>query len=333
MELQRYNRLLLIFIHGFKGNERTFEDFPERLRTVLTNSLTAVDVDVVVYPQYETRGDLKAAATNLCNWIMKIGEERCEHGLPPPLIVLMGHSMGGLLAADAFFNLKEATAEAPEEEKKHIPKIIGILAYDTPYYGVEANLFAETARTRATDLHSKYGSAISLVSTLGAAVKTATTSTAVARVATDSVTAASSKMKWGTIGAVVAATAAAGATIYWQKENLQNGVSYVTEHLEFVKALTRKEELKERVKRLKEMSNEIIFHCYYMQIQGKSGYVRTFIIPPPEETAEFFTPVKSAAPDEVDAHTTMFNPGINHQYYQLGDASIKLITVMVRNNM
>ncbi|KAK9719526.1 hypothetical protein K7432_004734 [Basidiobolus ranarum] len=249
------------------------------------------------------------------------------------MIVLLGHSMGGLLAADAYFNLKEASIAATEEERKHIPKIIGILTYDTPYYGVESNLFAETARTRATVLHSKYGSTISFVSTLAAAAKTATTSTAVARVATKTVTTAGSRFKWGALGAVVAATAAAGATAYWQRERLQSGVDYVTEHLEFVKALTKEEQLKERVQKLKEMSNEIIFHCYYMQIKGSTGYTRTFIVPPPETTAEFFTPIDSTASDEIDAHTTMFNPNINHHYYQLGDASIKLITVMVRNNI
>ncbi|KAK9764550.1 hypothetical protein K7432_007849 [Basidiobolus ranarum] len=247
MELQKYNRLLLVFVHGFKGDEKTFQDFPERLRAVLTNTLAATDVDVAIYPRYETRGDLKTAANNLCSWLIETGENRADQGLPPPMIVLLGHSMGGLLVADAYFNLREASINASEEKRKNMPKVIGILSFDTPYYGVEGNLFAETARTRATDLQSKYSSTISFVSTLAAAAKSATTSTTVTtKAVTNSAPTSGSKLKWGVFGAVAAATAAAGATAYWQREKLQNGVDYVTSHLEFVKALTQQDQLNDR---------------------------------------------------------------------------------------
>ncbi|ORY08271.1 hypothetical protein K493DRAFT_201154 [Basidiobolus meristosporus CBS 931.73] len=331
MELQKHNRLLLVFIHGFKGSEKTFQGFPECLKETLGNSSTAIDVDVVIYPRYETRGDLTVAATNLCNWLINIGEEQVARGLSPPLVVLVGHSMGGLLAADAYFNLRETSIGASEGNRQWLPRIIGILAFDTPYYGVESNLFAETARSRATDLQSKYSSSISLMSTLASAARTATTNTSTTNRAVGQDNKAGSKLKWGVLGAVVAATAAAGATAYWQREKLQNGMEYVTSHLEFVKSLTKQDQLRERYSCLEEMSNEMIFHCFYMRVRNNNT-PRTFIVPPPKETAGFFTSIQSTASDEVDAHTTIFNPNVNAQYSRLCNASIQLITMMLWKN-
>ncbi|KAI8873286.1 hypothetical protein GQ42DRAFT_118128, partial [Ramicandelaber brevisporus] len=48
--------LLLVWVHGFKGSEMTFEDFPERLQMILTNTLPGADVESIVYPRFETRG-------------------------------------------------------------------------------------------------------------------------------------------------------------------------------------------------------------------------------------------------------------------------------------
>nr|CAG8445027.1 8827_t:CDS:2 [Entrophospora candida] len=111
------NKLLLVFIHGFKGDDTTFQEFPERIHNTLTSFYSDMETETIIYPRYETRGDLKKAVEIFCNWL----EERVE--LEEEMLTekgssnikddsddddkevgniwvgLIGHSMGGLLAA------------------------------------------------------------------------------------------------------------------------------------------------------------------------------------------------------------------------------------------
>lgn len=85
--------LLLCFIHGFKvrsdrlklptelyqtnlivcakGGESTFGDnyaFTEHLRQLVAADLPKINVNVVVYPKYETRGDLGECVGRFRDW-------------------------------------------------------------------------------------------------------------------------------------------------------------------------------------------------------------------------------------------------------------------------
>lgn len=61
--------LLLLFVHGFKGHDHhTFLDFPTRIMTIFTNANLNLDVESVVYPQYDTRGDFNGAVNNFVDW-------------------------------------------------------------------------------------------------------------------------------------------------------------------------------------------------------------------------------------------------------------------------
>lgn len=60
--------LLLCFIHGFKGTDSTFENFPSDLRALLAHSLPNLDVLSVQYPRYETRGELKECVGRFKEW-------------------------------------------------------------------------------------------------------------------------------------------------------------------------------------------------------------------------------------------------------------------------
>ncbi|KAL2104654.1 hypothetical protein VUR80DRAFT_9940 [Thermomyces stellatus] len=63
--------LLLVFIHGFKGGESTFGEeyqFTRHLRDNLARELPKVDVKVLVYPKYETRGDLGECVARFSDW-------------------------------------------------------------------------------------------------------------------------------------------------------------------------------------------------------------------------------------------------------------------------
>ncbi|EIE83425.1 hypothetical protein RO3G_08130 [Rhizopus delemar RA 99-880] len=50
-----WDKLLLVFVHGFRGSDASFQDFPNRLQAILTNTLR-LDVEVDIYPSYKTAG-------------------------------------------------------------------------------------------------------------------------------------------------------------------------------------------------------------------------------------------------------------------------------------
>lgn len=78
--------LLLCFIHGFKvslnvhyryrlhssntnqGDDNTFGNFPEHLRALVSHGLPKVDVKAIVYPKFETRGDLAECVSRFRDW-------------------------------------------------------------------------------------------------------------------------------------------------------------------------------------------------------------------------------------------------------------------------
>ena len=64
-----HKTLLLCFIHGFKGGDDTFGGFPEHLRALVSHALPQVSVSAIVYPQFETRGDLKECVSRFKEWL------------------------------------------------------------------------------------------------------------------------------------------------------------------------------------------------------------------------------------------------------------------------
>jgi hypothetical protein len=60
--------VLLVFIHGFKGGDDTFDRFPPHLQALLSHALPAFNIVQIRYPRFETRGDLKEAVANFKDW-------------------------------------------------------------------------------------------------------------------------------------------------------------------------------------------------------------------------------------------------------------------------
>ena len=56
------DNVLVVFIHGFKGDDETFQHFPDRLQHILSEAISDAVVDCVVFPQYETKGNLVSNA-------------------------------------------------------------------------------------------------------------------------------------------------------------------------------------------------------------------------------------------------------------------------------
>lgn len=161
--------LLLVFIHGFKGSaETTFEDFPNRLAHVLSETHPGLRVKPIIYPTYDTRGSLATAVTNFIEWLtvetLSLESKPLidhETGRDVPFVdsgqgggrgsvrtVLCGHSMGGLVAVDAALSIASDGMTVKDDNgtvKALWPRVVGVLAYDSPYFGVHPNVFKNQA--------------------------------------------------------------------------------------------------------------------------------------------------------------------------------------------
>ncbi|CAD6975746.1 unnamed protein product [Tilletia controversa] len=167
-EVVQATALLIVFIHGFKGSaDTTFEDFPNRLAHMLGATHPELTIESVVYPTYDTKGRLDAAVDNFIEWLT---EKTLEYESKPMLhpmteeplpasqtgrgggagslkIIIAGHSMGGLVGVDAALAIARSATPSTASEKSSTeitpiwPRVCGVIAYDTPYFGVHPNTF------------------------------------------------------------------------------------------------------------------------------------------------------------------------------------------------
>ncbi|KAI0711079.1 hypothetical protein C8T65DRAFT_648099 [Cerioporus squamosus] len=333
--------VLLIFIHGFKGDDSTFGEFPQRLEHVLTESLPNATVESV------TKGELNAAVVRFADWLtdLTVRKEVAHGGAGCAKIVLCGHSMGGLLAADA---LIEFVRTRPDKKAPLWPNIVACLAYDTPYLGLHPHIFknsatqaAEYVRTASTVLSSFKSWRAKTPSGAAAAAdapppvppKAAIT----APPAPEASAGASLWQKWAapaayTLGGALFAGAAAGAA-YYKREDIGASATWVTDHLRYVGNLWNKNELEARLDRVLQIESMqgVLFQMFYSYLPPSPPNLpssRTFAVLPHRNSAiatHFAPNPNSLATDEIQAHTGMFNSKTNDGYYNLGLDSAKLI--------
>jgi len=87
-------KLLVIYIHGYMGSDSSFQSFPAHVHNLLKNLLAESHiVHTKIYPRYKTYRSLELARDNFSDWLI-------PHESPTTDVVLVGHSMGGLLAAE-----------------------------------------------------------------------------------------------------------------------------------------------------------------------------------------------------------------------------------------
>ncbi|OAL27464.1 hypothetical protein AYO20_09747 [Fonsecaea nubica] len=177
--------LLLVFIHGFKGGDDTFAVFPEHLRALVSHALPNIDVVTVTYPKFETRGELRDCVARFREWLQnKVIDLEVARSTPSPTVdpsvhvILIGHSMGGIVAAETYLQLASeqpitarSSAQNPErpnfpsnttlgsttstshptpshhepDSMSHnfmFPHIQGVLAFDTPFLGLAPGMVA-----------------------------------------------------------------------------------------------------------------------------------------------------------------------------------------------
>lgn len=122
--------LLVVYIHGFMGDNTSFRSFPAHVHYFLREQL--IESHVVhskIYPRYKTYKAIDMARDKFSAWLE-------PHEGPRTDVVLVGHSMGGLLAADvALIPSPNPVYGSPF---KH--RILGTISLDAPLLGLHPGI-------------------------------------------------------------------------------------------------------------------------------------------------------------------------------------------------
>ncbi|GAA5929111.1 hypothetical protein JCM3775_006738 [Rhodotorula graminis] len=350
-----------VFLHGFKGGADTFAEFPMRLQAILEP--VGIALDPVVYPAYDTRGELVTAVVNHVTWLKELVKEkeamfRSRGGTGPVRVILFGHSMGGLVIADSLLATLSPSS---------VP-ILGLIMYDSPLVGLNPQVFKSTF-DKALDVASKGQAALAALGAGYGLFKTATggggggsslsgapspgsgsSSSAKAsssRSATKSSSSSNDKVSvpppatstsatpgssssWLSLPYLAAAgLTAAGAAFgaYYNRETLAQHWTWATSHLSFVGELWKTDELERRLEKVVGASEKGVgFHCFYTLLPAKNGSPsRTFLVVPPAPAlnARFSPAEDSSARDEITAHVNMFDKSPGT--YALGRETARLV--------
>ncbi|KAF4829938.1 Signal recognition particle subunit SRP54 [Colletotrichum siamense] len=346
--------LLLCFIHGFKGNDDTFREFPDDLKRVVTKQLPDHRVESIVYPKYETKGELAEATEAFLAWYLTLTHQ-------------------GFVAADALFLAVNERAHAnPSEDDPIFPPIQGILTFDTPYNGLARSMFVYGAFSN----YQKVSSVFNVMTALSAAAPASLARLGTRRAATSAVASTARNPGWktwqlvavrtGTVGAI----AAGGVAAYVNREAIMNGLknlnkesvkegyrqsidalgqglayinrgnvgrsfAWLSDHFTFVGALLKQKELNRRLERMGALKG-VGIHDFYASL-GENGYwqggyfvpERTFCAVPEESHAAyplFSRQVLRKVDDEVQAHMSLFDPEKNEDYEKMTDKAADLVT-------
>lgn len=224
---------------------------------------------------------------------------------PSVHVFLVGHSMGGIVAAETLLLLAgeqpvphnpESDSQAPQSDDHApvvepgtfmFPHIQGILAFDTPYLGIAPGVVAHGAEEHYRNATTAYN-AFSEVAGLfgyggkdggskGAASSSATKEPPKALNSSGDAAAVPSYQKWGRYAmfAGAAGTIAAGgaAALYSQRQNLSASFDWVSSHLAFIGCLARRSELEQRISKLATVEEERGIGCvnFYTRLGKGAG--------------------------------------------------------------
>jgi hypothetical protein len=298
----------------------------------------------------------------LCRLLEKVIDIEVEAGTASPTVdpgvrtVLIGHSMGGIVAAETVIGLTsdkpiysedgiEKADETPSTfNSLMFPFIQGVLAFDTPYLGISPGVVAHGAEGHYTAASAAMTQLSGLGTALWGANKAASPSrntnkppvAALPAPAPTKQQEAGGWGKWGTIAAIAggaAAVAAGGAAAYMNRDQITQGLTWATSHLEFVGCLAKGAELQKRVQYMAKLNSELDvgFANIYTRL-GKGagskevsmvgtvlGRDRTFCNLPRRGGAAgvWMEAINDAAAEETTAHMNMFDYKNNPGYAKL----------------
>lgn len=286
--------------------------------------------------------------------------------------------MGGIVAAETLLSIvneqpihslgnsqSHSTSSLPDPSLLMFPYIQGILAFDTPYLGIAPGVVAHGAEKHWNTASSAYTAYSNVANAFGWGAKSPgggavdaskmlpgpeTTAKAVSDANADAA-AAPGWQRWGKVAmfaGAAGAIAAGGAAAYVKRDQISEGWSWATSHLEFVGSLARPEDLRKRLNNVMKLSDnqDIGFTNIYtclgraVEEQGKSSWAgkvvgmdRTFCNLPKGELKKFFLPaVNDKSTAETLAHMSMFEPRNNPGYYSMSEQAKETIVEWAEND-
>ncbi|KAL8929755.1 MAG: hypothetical protein Q9172_000312 [Xanthocarpia lactea] len=124
-------KLLLIYVHGFTGNETSFQRFPTDVHDLISKQLVGLyTVQSIVYPKYKSRKKIDFARDEFSGWLREHESDRTD-------VILLGHSMGGLLAAEVALLPLNSHSATPLRHR-----ILGTVNLDVPFLGIHPGIVA-----------------------------------------------------------------------------------------------------------------------------------------------------------------------------------------------
>ncbi|TQN68449.1 hypothetical protein CSHISOI_07010 [Colletotrichum shisoi] len=122
--------LLIIYIHGFYGNESSFRSFPAHVHNYLKDALAETHVvHSKIYPRYKTYKAIDVARDNFSQWLEPHESDSTD-------VILIGHSMGGLLAAEVAM----MPNRHPYRRHPYKHRILGTISLDSPFLGLHPGI-------------------------------------------------------------------------------------------------------------------------------------------------------------------------------------------------
>ncbi|KAJ0165831.1 hypothetical protein CTA2_9801 [Colletotrichum tanaceti] len=122
--------LLIIYIHGFYGNESSFRSFPAHVHNYLKDALAETHVvHSKIYPRYKTYKAIDVARDNFSQWLEPHESDSTD-------VILVGHSMGGLLAAEVAM----MPNRHPYRRHPYKHRILGTISLDSPFLGLHPGI-------------------------------------------------------------------------------------------------------------------------------------------------------------------------------------------------
>ncbi|KAL2003599.1 hypothetical protein VTN02DRAFT_3145 [Thermoascus thermophilus] len=113
------------------GTETSFKAFPAHVHGLLANALAESHVVYSkIYPRYKSRRAMEFARDDFSKWISPCESENTD-------VVLLGHSLGGILAADVALLPSESGSS---EIFKH--RILGVVNFDVPFLGLHPGVIS-----------------------------------------------------------------------------------------------------------------------------------------------------------------------------------------------
>jgi hypothetical protein len=146
----------LLFVHGFLGSQQSFLDFPVVLGEAIRQNFTEIEV---LHYEYDTKGNYQRQTQKLMDFLLS----KC-HTVKYSKVILLAHSMGGLLCADAFRYLYQLELQpekkswlgsffsytkpilASSDDIRLLLNIVGIVTFDSPFYGLSSNIVGTSLR-------------------------------------------------------------------------------------------------------------------------------------------------------------------------------------------